>query len=120
MRYISNIQNMAINIRYHKSNSGRIFVKDYIGSLDKKTQYEIYSFLQKFKSDYRFRQGPYCKKITGDIFEIRIKIKDCYRILYAFLYKDTVVLLHIFKKKTNKIFRKDLKLAINRLKLYEQ
>ncbi len=111
---------MAINIRYHESNSGKIFIKDYIGSLDEKAQYEIYSFLQKFKNDYRFRQSPYCKKIVKDIFEIRIKVKDCYRILYAFLYKDTVILLHIFKKKTNKIPKKDLNLAINRLKLYEQ
>ena len=29
-------------------------------------------------------------------------------------------LSHIFKKKTNKIHKKDLDLAINRLKLYEQ
>ncbi|MCK5212022.1 type II toxin-antitoxin system RelE/ParE family toxin [Candidatus Parcubacteria bacterium] len=110
---------MGFNIYYHKSSSGRIFVKDYINSLDKKTQYEIFSFLQKFKSDYRFRQSPYCKKIIKDIFEIRIKVRDCYRILFAFMYKDTVILLHIFKKKTNKISKKDLELAINRLKLYE-
>lgn len=110
---------MKINIRYHKSDSGRIFVKDFISSLDEKTQYEIYSFLQRFKNDHRFRQSPYCKKVTKDIFEIRIKVKDHYRILYAFLYQDTVVLLHIFKKKTNKLPRKDLKLAINRLKQYE-
>ena len=110
---------MKINIYYHKSNSGKIFVKDYIDSLDEKGKYEIYSFLQKFKEDYRFRKIPYCKKINKDIFEIRIKIKDCYRMLYAFLYKDVVVLLHIFKKKTNKIPKKDLDLAINRLKLYE-
>ena len=110
---------MAINIRYHESNSGKIFVKDYIGLLDEKTQYEIYSFLKKFESDYRFRQSPYCKKITKDIFEIRIKVKDCYRILYAFLHDDIIILLHIFKKKTNKIPKKDLNLAINRLKLYE-
>ena len=110
---------MKINIRYHQSDSGKIFVKDYLGLLDEKTQYEIYSFLQKFKNDYRFRQSPYCKKIFKDIFEIRIKAKDYYRILYAFLYQDTVVLLHIFKKKTNKTPKKDLKLAINRLKLYE-
>lgn len=109
-----------MNIRYHESNSGKIFVQNYIDLLDEKTQYEIYSFLQKFKNDYRFRQSPYCKKIVKDVFEIRIKVKDCYRILYAFPYKNTVILLHIFKKKTNKISKKNLDLAINRLKLYEQ
>ncbi|MFC1613402.1 type II toxin-antitoxin system RelE/ParE family toxin [Patescibacteria group bacterium] len=110
---------MGIDIRYHESNSGKVFVKEYIGLLDKKTQYELYSFLQKFKNDERFRQSPYCKKIGKNIFEIRIKIKDCYRILYGFLFKDTIILLHIFKKKSNKIPKKELELAINRLKIYE-
>lgn len=110
---------MKINIYYHKSSSGREIVYDYIESLDKDTENEINAFLRKFRDGDRFRRGPYCKKLTKDIFEIRIKAKDCYRILYAFLYRDTVVLLHIFKKKTNKIPKKDLKLAINRLKLYE-
>lgn len=111
---------MNIDIRYHQSNSGKVFVKDYIGSLDKKTQYEIYAFLQKFQSDERFRRTPYCKKVAKNIFEIRIKSKDSYRILYAFLYKDAVILLHIFKKKTNKLPKQDLELAIDRLKIYEQ
>lgn len=110
---------MKIDVRYHKSSSGKIFVKDYISLLDEKTQYEIYVFLQKFENDERFRQSPYCKKIVKNIFEIRIKIKDSYRILYGSLFKDTVILLHIFKKKSNKIPKKELELAIKRLKLYE-
>ncbi|MCK5459779.1 type II toxin-antitoxin system RelE/ParE family toxin [Candidatus Parcubacteria bacterium] len=97
---------MTINICYHESNSGKIFVKDYISSLDEKTKYEIYSFLQKFKDDYRFRKSPYCKKINKNIFEIRIKVKNCYRILYAFLHKDAVILLDLSRNKfRSEIFR---------------
>ncbi len=110
---------MGLNIYYHKSSSGREIIYNYIEFLDKDTEKTINASLRKFRDDHRYRQEPYCKKITKNIFEIRIKAKDCYRILYAFLYKDTVVLLHIFKKKTNKIPKKDLKLAVNRLKLYE-
>jgi len=110
---------MGLNIHYHKSSSGKEIIYNYIESLDKDTENRITTFIRKFRDDYRFRQEPYCKKVSKNIFEIRIKAKDCYRVLYAFLYKDTVVLLHIFKKKTNKIPKKDLKLAINRLKSYE-
>ncbi|PIR13302.1 hypothetical protein COV49_02665 [Candidatus Falkowbacteria bacterium CG11_big_fil_rev_8_21_14_0_20_39_10] len=111
---------MKLKIHYHRSNSGRNVISDYINLLDKKIQYEIYSFLKRFENDFHFRQYPHCKKITKDVFEIRIKIKDSYRILYGFIYNGAVVFLHIFKKKTNKIPKKDLKLAINRLKSYEQ
>lgn len=119
IRYII-YEYMSIDIRYHQSNSGKNFVKDYIESLDKKAKYEIYAFLKKFQDDVRFRKSPYCKKVAKDIFEIRIKTKDCYRILYAFLGKDVFILLHIFKKKTNKLPKQDLDLAINRLKTYEE
>ncbi len=114
------MQCMKINIYYHKSSTGREVVRDYIGALDAETQDVIYALLRKFRDDSRFRQAPYSKKIYKDIFEIRIKIKDHFRILYAFAEKNSVILLHIFKKKTNKISQKDLELAINRLKLYEE
>ena len=111
---------MNINIYYHKSSNGREIIRDHIESLNQETQDVIYAFLRKFKNDSRFRQAPHSKKIYKDIFEIRIKVKDHFRILYAFAEKNSVILLHIFKKKTNKISQKDLKLAINRLKLYEE
>ena len=110
---------MTINIYYHRSSTGNEIIKNYIKSLDEETQDAVYAFLRKFRDDSRFRQIPYTKKIHKDIFEIRIKVRDHFRILYAFIEKDSVILLHIFKKKTNKISLKDLKLAINRLKLYE-
>jgi len=110
---------MTIDIYYHRSSAGNEVIKNYIRSLDEETQDAVYAFLRKFRDDSRFRQVPYSKKIHKDIFEIRIKVRDHFRILYAFIGKDGVILLYIFKKKTNKISQTDLKLAISRLKLYE-
>jgi len=110
---------MKIEIRHHLSNSGRNLIQDYIENLDNEIKDVIYSFLKRFQDDLMFRNPPYCKKVYKDIFEIRIKVKDHYRILYAFLYKDCVILLHIFKKKTNKLPKKELELAIKRLKQYD-
>ncbi len=76
-------------------------------------------FLVKFGNSEIFRKEPHCKKIHNDIFELRIKVKDNYRILYAYVCRDGAILLHIFKKKTNKIPRNDLDLVIKRLKQYE-
>ena len=110
---------MKIEIRHHLSNSVRDLIEDYIESLGDDIKDDIYSFLKKFQDSLVFRNAPYCKKIYKNIFEIRIKIKDHYRILYAFLYQDCIILLHIFKKKTNKIPKKELELAIKRLKQYD-
>ena len=110
---------MKIKILYYRSDSGRELIKEYIRSLEVKAKAEILSFLNKFENDEKYRKGPYCKKINKDIFEIRIKTKDYYRILYSYISGDLVILLHIFKKKSNKIPLKELKLVIKRNSLYK-
>jgi phage-related protein len=63
---------------------------------------------------------PQARKVTKDIFEIRIKFKGEYRGFYAYIGKLEVVILHFFRKKTQKTPIKDLELAQRRLKQYEQ
>ena len=62
---------------------------------------------------------PHAKKVTRDLFEIRIKLKGEYRGFYAYIGKLDVVVLHFFRKKTKKTPTKDLELAQRRLRLYE-
>jgi len=62
---------------------------------------------------------PHAKKITRDLFEIRIKLQGEYRCFYAYVGKLDIVILHFFRKKTQKTPIKDLELAQRRLKLYE-
>ncbi len=60
---------------------------------------------------------PHIKKLSGSpLWEIRILGKDSTRILYANKIKDEIVLLHAFKKKTNKTPLNEIKIALNRLK----
>lgn len=109
---------MKIEIYHYLSSSGRDLIEAYLDKLDLATKDEILIFLKGFKQNSIFRQPPYSKKITKDIFEIRIKVHDHYRILYAFVYKDSIILLNIFKKKTNKTPKKELDLALKRFKQY--
>ena len=53
---------------------------------------------------------PHSKKITGDLFELRIRGRQEIRILYTF-YRSQIILLHGFIKKTPKIPPKELKIA---------
>jgi len=62
---------------------------------------------------------PHAKKISRDLFEIRIKVQGKYRSIYAYIGKLDIVILHFFRKKTQKTPTKDLKLAQRRLRLYE-
>lgn len=62
---------------------------------------------------------PQAKKITKDLFEIRVKLKGEYRGFYAYVGKLDIVILHFFRKKRQKTPIKDLELAQRRLKRYE-
>lgn len=62
---------------------------------------------------------PEAKKISKNLFEIRVIHKGLYRGLYAYVKKDYIILLHFFQKKTKKTPLKNIKLAQQRLKRYE-
>ncbi len=62
---------------------------------------------------------PHAKKVTKDLFEIRIKLKGEYRGFYAYIGKLDIVILRFFRKKTQKTPIKELELAQRRLRQYE-
>jgi len=57
---------------------------------------------------------PHAKKLTGKIYELRIRGKEEVRIIYAFV-KNRIYLLHAFKKKTQKTPIREIKIALRRL-----
>ncbi len=59
---------------------------------------------------------PHSKKAGKGLFELRIRGTQEVRIFYTF-YQDSVVLLHGFTKKTRQIPKKELKIALKKLKL---
>ena len=63
---------------------------------------------------------PSARKVTKDIFEIRIKLKGEYRGFYAYIGELDIVILHFFRKKTQKTPIKDLEVAQRRFRLYEE
>jgi phage-related protein len=63
---------------------------------------------------------PHGKKITKDLFEIRIRHKDHWRSIYAYIKGDTIIIVSLFKKKTYKTPIRELKKAYQRLLQYEK
>lgn len=61
-----------------------------------------------------FLSSKYTKKIRKNLYELRITGKEQVRILYAVREKD-IILLHAFKKKTQKTPQKEIKTALLRL-----
>ena len=85
----------------------------FIASLEKITIAKVLrtvDLLEKFN----YKLGPpHTKKITKDIFELRIRGQQEVRLFYTFSH-GTIIILRGFIKKTQQIPSKELNLAIKR------
>lgn len=102
------------NINFYKNRQGRQPVKEYIDDLRSKAEKSKDSRLKLKKifeyieilSRYGTKVGaPYIKHINGDIWELR-PLND--RIFFFYWKGDGFILLHHFKKKTQKTPSKEI------------
>lgn len=61
---------------------------------------------------------PHAKKITDCLFELRVRGSQEVRIFYTF-NKKSIIILYGFLKKSDKISRKEINIAINKLRLLD-
>jgi phage-related protein len=90
-------------------------VETFIADLEKPTiakALRILDLLEKYPKDLGM---PYSKKMTKNIYELRVRGKQELRIFYVFSEKN-IVLLHAFIKKKQKTPLKEISLAKKRLK----
>jgi len=105
---------------FYKDGEGKEPVKDFILSQSYSARAEI---LQVFDLLYKFDLSlgkPYVEKVTGKIWSLRIKhSSDYYRILYFAFSGEKFLLLHAVKKKSDKLLKRDIELAIERMNEHE-
>ncbi len=90
-------------------------LEKFVKSLDKKTiakVLRVVNLLEEFSHNLKM---PHSKKIINNLFELRIRGKQEVRILYTF-HNAQIIILHGFMKKSEKIPRKELEVALRRLK----
>lgn len=91
-------------------------IDKFILNLDIQTKARVLRYLELLEK-YEYKLGmPYSKSLHGGLFELRITGNKQVRILYCF-HKGKAYLLHSFIKKTNKIPKKEIELAMKRFKM---
>lgn len=88
-------------------------IADIIKSFDALTKAKIVRLVALLEmKEYRLGM-PYSKKITSNLYELRIKSIQNVRIFYMF-HDEQIVLLHVIIKKTQKLSKKDIEKAVAR------
>lgn len=97
----------------------RDYVADFLEELDDETAFKILEKLEERsqRTALELERAEHIKKIEGDVWEARVRIK---REQYRFLgYKENqnFWMVHAVQKKTAKLRRKDINVAIRRIEI---
>lgn len=104
---------MPWEVKLFESDRGEKFVEKVIKVLDSATQAKVIHAIDLLEK-HGFRLGmPHTKQITKAIYELRIRGKVEIRIFYTF-DRAQIILLHAYKKKSQKLPEKELKVALQR------
>lgn len=114
-------------VKFYQDRNDEIPIIIYLEKISKKEKAKILKYVEFLKDNQGYLDEPYSKHIKGKIRELRIDFsKNKHRVFYFTFIKKTIILLHIFLKKTQKTPLKEIKKAeenlnnvINDQKLYE-
>ena len=103
-----------VEVGFFRTDSGAEPVRDWLKGLSKEDRKIIGEDLKT--AQYGWPIGmPLIKKIDKDLWELRSRLKDRISRVILTVHEDYFVLLHGFIKKTQKIPKRDLDIANNRL-----
>lgn len=105
---------MSWPIKFFELTSDRKPVEELLEDLSDSTAAKVFRTLDLLETYGPDLGMPHAKKVSRELFELRIRGQVEIRIFYTFQNK-TVILLHAFQKKSQKIPPRELKTAEDRL-----
>lgn len=93
--------NGEFRIEYVELPNGRIPAREFVDSLDDKAAARIDAFIERLRVYGNRMQGKFVKKLTDDLFELRVKQFDrIFRVLFFYQPGMLIVITSGFQKKT--------------------
>jgi len=93
--------NHEFTIEYVELPNGRMPARDFVDSLDQKAAARVDAFIERLRTYGNRMQGQFVKKLTDDIFELRVKQFDrIFRVLFFYQPGMLIVITSGFQKKT--------------------
>ena len=90
-------------------------VEEFVKSLEKSTISKVSRLINLLENYGNLLSMPYSKKVSNELFELRIRGQQEVRIFYQF-HQGGAILLHGFIKKTQKMPLRELQTASKKLR----
>ena len=102
---------MLENIYYFLDERGENPVKEFIKALSQDERAKVFAYISELKNQGHNLRRPLGDYLGQGIYELRPKAN---RIFYFFFLKNSAVLIHAIRKKTDKIPNRDFELCLKR------
>jgi phage-related protein len=90
-------------IEYGELPNGRVPAREFVDSLDDKAAARVDAFIERLRVYGNRMEGKFVKKLSNDIFELRVKQCDrIFRVLFFYQPGMLIVIASGFQKKTER------------------
>lgn len=101
---------------YYENERNKRPVEEFINHLEYKTKAKVLARIEFLEEHWQEARRPYVDILEDGLYEIRVIFSGNHvRVIYAYMFKDYIVLLHGFLKKTNEVPQDDMLKAKNRM-----
>lgn len=105
---------MSWNVVLFETSRGEHPVEEFLNKQQRPARTKVGHLLDLIVKHGYMVGFPHVKQIMPELYELRIRGKEELRIFYTFRKKE-IILLHAFKKKTQKTPQKEIDMALKRL-----
>jgi phage-related protein len=104
------------SIVFYVEESGRSPVREFLASLDARTQARFLASMDQLRMRNVAAREPLTRHLEDKVWELSEQSHtNIYRLLYFFFSERRIVFLHGFQKKTQKTPRREIELALHRM-----
>lgn len=101
---------------YYEDERNNRPVEEFINHLETKVKAKVLARIEFLEESWQELRRPYVDNLREGLYELRVLFSgNQVRVIYAYMFKDYIVLLHGIIKKTKEVPREDLLKAKNRM-----
>jgi len=97
---------------YYVDEKGRSPVLEDIRALTPKEQQKLFAYISLLEEQGEELRRPIADYVGDKLYELRPK---SHRVLYFFLLRDHAVIVHVFRKRTDRLPEAEKRIALNRM-----
>lgn len=101
---------------YYEDERNNRPVEEFITDLESKARAKVLARIEFLEERWQELRRPYVDSLEDGLYELRVIFSgNQVRVIYAYMFKDYIVLLHGIIKKTNDVPQEDMKKAKSRM-----